>query len=135
MNNNRIIIPIILLTFLINSLNAGCGNCQTDVPSTPKENGVSSALITSVPKNGNIEGLVIASCGNCNFESRKSRSCNLYIKVDDQIFPVKGTTINDHGDMHAKEGFCRVTRIAYVSGKIKKGIFYSDTFELIESPK
>ena len=136
MNNNKIVILVtILLTFLISPLNAGCGNCQADIPSSPKEDEISSALVTSIPKNGNVEGLVIASCGICNFDSRKSRSCSLFIKINNEIYPVNGTTVNDHGDMHAKEGFCRVKRIAYVSGNIKKGIFYSNIFKLIESPK
>ena len=70
-----------------------------------------------------------------NFGYKKIRGCNLAIKIEDKIYPVEGTKIHDHGDPHSKEGFCSAVRIAYVSGKIKKDKFYSDSFTLIESPK
>ena len=52
----------------------------------------------------------------------------------DKVYPVEGNSIHDHGDPHGNEGFCFAVRVAYVSGKIKKGKFYSDSFTLIESP-
>ena len=41
-----------------------------------------------------------------------------------------GTDIDDHGDSHAKDGFCNAIRVAKVSGKVKKNMFLADSFEL-----
>ena len=94
----------------------------------------SSALVTSIPKSGEIEGFVITSCGMCNFGYKKIRGCNLTVKIGDTVYPVEGSGMHDHGDPHSSEGFCNTIRIAHVTGKIKKGKFYSNSFTLIESP-
>ena len=99
---------------------------------TPKK---SSSLVTTVPESGSIEGFVIASCGICNFDYKKKRGCSLTIKIGDTVYPVKGTSIKNHGNAHSKEGMCNVVRIAYASGTLKENVFYSDSFSLIESPK
>ena len=88
-----------------------------------------------MPESGNIEGFVISSCGMCNFGYKKIRGCSLTIKIGDTVYPVEGTKIHDHGDPHSEEGFCSAIRIAYVSGKVIKNKFHSDSFTLIESPK
>ena len=95
----------------------------------------SSALITSIPESGDIEGFVITSCGICGFGFRGVKGCSLTIKIVYKVYPVEGTNIHKHGDMHAKEGMCNAVRIAYVSGTMKKNKFYSDSFTLIESPQ
>ena len=63
-----------------------------------------------------------------------SRSCNLNIKIDDDVFPVEGTKIHEHGDPHSVEGFCNAVRVAYTEGKIKKRVFHADSFILIDVP-
>jgi len=126
-----------MLIFFSTMTFAGCGSCQTDhhAANTPTSNiKKSSALITSIPKSGEVEGFAIASCGMCNFGYKKVKGCNLTVKIGDKIYPVEGSNIHDHGDPHGSEGFCFAVRVAYISGKIKKGKFYSDSFLLIESP-
>ena len=54
---------------IFGSLYAGCGKCQADM--TPSASKQSNALVTTVPKDGNIDGIVIASCGKCNFGVKK----------------------------------------------------------------
>ena len=112
---------------------AGCGACK--VENKVSVSNKSNSLVTAIPETGNIEGFVIASCGMCNFGYKKSRGCSLTIKIGDAIYPVEGTSINDHGDAHSEEGMCSAIRVAYASGKIKKNKFYSDFFTLIKSPK
>ncbi len=132
------LLTIIMLIFNPTITSAGCGSCQTDhhTPNVTASNiEKSNALITSIPKSGKVEGFAIASCGMCNFDYRKIKGCNLTIKIEDKVYPVEGSGMHDHGDPHGSEGFCFAVRVAYVSGKIKKGKFYSDSFALIESPK
>ena len=95
----------------------------------------SSSFITTIPETGDLEGFVIASCGMCNFGYKAIKGCSLSIKIGDTVYPVEGTSIHDHGDAHSEEGFCSAIRVAYVSGKVKKNKFYSESFSLIESPK
>ena len=130
---NKKSISLLLTIFISSPLFAGCGSCPGDnhAPILKK----SSAFITAVPESGNIEGFVISSCGMCNFGYKKNKGCNLTIKIGDTVYPVKGTKIHDHGDPHSQEGFCSAVRIAYVSGKVKKNTFHSNSFTLIESPK
>ena len=71
----------------------------------------------------------------CNFGYKKIKGCSLTIKIGDDIYPVEGSSIHDHGNPHSEEGFCSAVRVAYVSGKVKKNKFYSESFSLIESPK
>jgi hypothetical protein len=61
---------------------------------------------------------------------KNKKRCNLAIQINDEAYDVKGTGIDDHGDSHAKDGFCNAVRVAKVSGTIKKGIFTSDLFSL-----
>ena len=53
-----------------------------ETPPPPKK---SSALITAISESGNVEGLVIASCGSCNFGVKNRKGCSLTIKIGDTI--------------------------------------------------
>ena len=123
---------------IFNTIEGGCGNCQTDrkiVEVKNVEKVKVNSLVTNVPEDGDIEGLVITSCGKCNFGAKKDKGCKLNIQIGDDIYPVVGTNIHEHGDAHSSEGFCSVVRVAYASGTLKEGKFHSDTFKLITSPK
>ena len=133
LNIRVIALPLIISILTTTSIFASCGSCQ--VQSEADISKKSSAFITTVPKSGDIEGFVISSCGMCNFGYKKIRGCSLTIKIGDSVYPVEGTKIHNHGDPHSKEGFCSAIRVAYVSGKIKDNIFYSNSFTLMESPK
>ena len=111
---------------------ADCGSCEVQNKATVSKK--SSSLVTAIPESGVVEGLVISSCGKCNFGYKQSARCNLTIKIADTVYPVDGAGIHDHGNPHTEEGFCSAVRVAYVSGKIKKNTFFSDSFTLIESP-
>ena len=135
---NKIYILFFLLisVFISNFIFAGCGSCPGDTDdSTVVVSKKTSALVTTVPESGGIEGFVISSCGKCNFGYKKRRGCSLTIKIEDIVYPVQGVKIHDHGDPHSGEGFCNSVRVAYISGEIKKNVFHADSFTLIESPK
>ena len=137
-SNKNILLYLFSILIISNLIFAGCGSESCGSHESVKEepiNEKSSALITSIPESGDIEGFVITSCGICNFGFRGVRGCSLTIKIGDKVYPVEGTNIHKHGDMHAKEGMCNAVRIAYVSGTMKKNKFYSDSFTLIESPQ
>jgi hypothetical protein len=122
----------LILISVSNFIFAGCGSCQVHTEPILKK---ANSLVSTIPKSGDIQGFAIASCGMCNFAYKGSKGCSLTIKIGDTVYPVEGNSIHEHGDPHSEEGMCSAIRVAYVSGKVKKDKFYSDSFTLIESPK
>ena len=125
-NLNHIIFVIV---FSIGIVHAGCGSCNVSKKKAEKPVG---DFVTKINEDGTIKGLVLASCGMCNFGMDNS-DCSLAIRVGEKTFNVKGTGMEDHGDSHADDGFCNAVRIANVKGKISKGKFKSESFALIGS--
>ena len=74
--------------------------------------------------------IVEASCGECQF-GMKGKSCDLAVRIDGKTYFVDGTTIHDHGDAHAENGFCNAIRKASVTGTIEKNRFKATSFILI----
>jgi Family of unknown function (DUF6370) len=74
--------------------------------------------------------IVEVSCGECKF-GMKGKSCNLAVRIDGKSYFVDGTNINQHGDAHAKDGFCKAIRKAKVVGEIVNNRFVVSSFELI----
>ena len=98
---------IITSVLLVNFIYADCGSCPGDVPPVKKSNqeqSIVNTLVMSVPKDGVIDGLVITSCGKCNFATKDNR-CELSVKIGEQLFSVKGTSVNAHGDAHSSQCF------------------------------
>tara|TARA_B100000427_G_scaffold133389_1_gene110993 strand:+ start:214 stop:600 length:387 start_codon:yes stop_codon:yes gene_type:complete len=123
----NIVYAIIITLAMINVTFAGCGSCNV---SNKKAGAPEGDFITSIGEKGNIDGLVLASCGMCNFGMKNKKRCSLAIQINDRAYDVKGTGIDDHGDSHAKDGFCNAIRVAKVSGEIKKDVFTADIFVL-----
>jgi hypothetical protein len=78
--------------------------------------------------------IVEASCGECQF-GMKGESCDLAIRIDGKSYFVDGTKIDQHGDAHAKDGFCNAIRKAAVTGEIKGNRFKATSFTLIDDKK
>ena len=116
---------IIFCFTIINFSFAGCGSCNVSKkqPISPDAN-----FVTSISEDGKINGLVLASCGMCNFGMKDKKRCSLAIQINDIAYDVKGTGIDDHGDSHAEEGFCNAIRVAKVKGEIKKNRLEAESF-------
>jgi hypothetical protein len=78
--------------------------------------------------------IVEASCGECQF-GMKGKSCDLAVRIDGKSYFVDGTKIDQHGDAHAKDGFCNAIRKASVTGAIVGNRFEATSFTLIEDKK
>ena len=89
---------------------------------------------TDSPKGNNISinQVVEAACGQCQFKMTEKSGCDLAVKIDGKSYFVDGTTIHDHGDAHADDGFCEAIRQANVKGEIIDGRFKAETFTIIK---
>ena len=74
--------------------------------------------------------IVETSCGQCKF-GMKSGGCDLAVRIDGKSYFVDGTKIDEHGDAHAKVGFCEAIRKAEVVGEIKDNRFEVSYFKLL----
>jgi len=74
--------------------------------------------------------VVEASCGECQF-GLEGKSCDLAVRIDGKPYFVDGTTIDEHGDAHAKDGFCKAVRKAEVQGEIVNNRFKATYFRLL----
>lgn len=75
--------------------------------------------------------LVEASCGECNFKL-KGGGCNLAVKIDGKAYFVDGTSIDEHGDAHAEDGFCNAIRKAEIQGEVVNNKFKATYFKLLK---
>ncbi len=69
---------------------------------------------------------------NVKWGKNNDDECLLAVEINSDIYYVEGTTIDDHGDAHAIDGFCNVVRKAHVEGIIDDGRFYLDKFRLLK---
>jgi Family of unknown function (DUF6370) len=74
--------------------------------------------------------LVEVSCGQCKL-GLPGNSCNLAVRLNGKAYFVDGTTIDEHGDAHAKDGFCNAIQKAQVQGEIVGNRFKVTYFKLI----
>lgn len=75
--------------------------------------------------------IVEASCGQCRFHM-PGKGCNLAVRINGKDYFVDGTSIDEHGDAHAKDGFCEAVRKAKVQGEIVNNRFEATYFKLIK---
>ena len=109
---------------LLSEVHAGCGGCGPSKTHKSEKKG----LLESVPRNNYVEGNVLISCGMCNFMNGDN-DCALAIKVGSKVFSVKGVGIDDHGDSHAKDGYCNVIKKVYVEGRVRGKSFTANKIE------
>ena len=106
----------------------------------PEMPSVKMAVIPDVPaktdspieNNISINQVVEAACGQCQFRMTEKSGCDLAVKIDGESYFVDGTTIHDHGDAHADDGFCQAIRQAEVKGEIIDGRFKAESFTLVK---
>jgi len=92
------------------------------------------AAKTESPKGNNmsINQVVEAACGQCQFGITGKAGCGLAVRIDGKSYFVDGTSIHDHGDAHADDGFCEAIRQVEVKGEIIDGRFKAESFTLIK---
>ena len=92
------------------------------------------AAKTESPKGNNmsINQVVDAACGQCQFGITGKAGCDLAVRIDGESYFVDGTTIHDHGDAHADDGFCETIRQVEVKGEIIDGRFNAESFTLVK---
>ncbi len=74
--------------------------------------------------------VVETACGQCQF-GLKEKGCLLAVRIKGQAYFVDGTSIDEHGDAHADDGFCNAIRKAEVQGTVVKGRFNATYFKLL----
>ncbi len=107
------------------------------IPGIP---GVKMAVLPDVPaktdspkgNNMSINQVVDAACGQCQFGITGKAGCDLAVRIDGESYFVDGTTIHDHGDAHADDGFCETIRQVEVKGEIIDGRFKAESFTIIK---
>ncbi len=70
------------------------------------------------------------SCGECKFKMVGS-GCDLAVRINGKSYFVDGTKIDQHGDAHAKDGFCETIRKAEVQGEIIDDRYKVSYFKLL----
>lgn len=79
--------------------------------------------------------VVEVACGECKF-GLKGESCDLAVRIKGKSYFLDGTKIDQHGDAHAKDGFCNAVRQAEVTGTIEGDRFKATSFKLLpQKPK
>ena len=77
--------------------------------------------------------VVDAACGQCKF-GLAGKSCDLAVRINGKAYFVDGSSIDDHGDAHAKDGFCEAIRQARVQGELVNDRFKVTYMELVNTP-
>ena len=93
------------------------------------------AGITTNAQTADSTQIVEASCGQCKFAMKSKSGCDLAVRVNGIPYFVDGTSIDKHGDAHAKDGFCEAIRKARVSGKVVNDRFVATSFVLLPEEK
>ena len=86
--------------------------------------------ILNIPDSTVKINMVEVSCGQCKFKMEGS-GCDLAVRIDGKSYFVDNTTIDQHGDAHAKDGFCESIRKAEIQGKIVDNRYKVSYFKLL----
>ena len=78
--------------------------------------------------------VVETACGECQFKL-EGKGCHLAVRIDGKGYFVDGTDIDDHGDAHAKDGFCNSIRNAEVQGELISNRYKVTFFRLVKETK
>jgi uncharacterized protein YciI len=74
--------------------------------------------------------VIETACGQCQFDL-DGDGCDLAVRIGEHAWFVDGTSIDEHGDAHAEDGFCNAVRQARVSGHVVDGRFQVTAFEMV----
>jgi hypothetical protein len=94
-----------------------------------------SSIVFAQDKKEQKPQTVEVSCGQCQFGMTEKKGCDLAVRIEGKSYFVEGTKIDDHGDAHAKDGFCEAIRKAQVIGEVKENKFVVSFFKLLPDEK
>lgn len=117
----KLLLPLLLTVGLFSAARA-----QSVNPAT-------GAQVISAPDPAKPVQVVEASCGQCRL-GLPGKSCDLAVRFGGQAYFVDGTTIDSHGDAHAKDGLCQAIRQAEVQGSVVNNRFVATHFRLLPEP-
>lgn len=94
-----------------------------------------SSFVNAQTKPLKTDEMLIAevSCGQCQFKM-EGKGCNLAVRIKGKSYFMDGTKIDDHGDAHAKDGFCQKIRKAEIKGTLVNNRFVATYFKLLPEP-
>lgn len=72
-----------------------------------------------------------ASCGQCMFDM-EGHGCDLAVRIGDVYYYIEGTAIDDHGDAHADDGFCKAIKKVTISGETANEKINVSSFKINE---
>jgi hypothetical protein len=113
-------ILILLIAFVSSS------NCFSQA----KKTRTSKTAKTAIQDSATAIQVVEVSCGQCQFKMQ-GKGCDLAVRVNNKAYYVDGTKIDEHGDAHAKDGFCETIRKAEVKGAVVGDRFKVTYFKLL----
>ena len=123
----RLIICIISIMFI----STGCSFRSVNNIEQPELEGPFNTELL-LENNIYVNQVVDAACGQCQFGITGKTGCDLAVQIDGKSYFVDGTSIHDHGDAHADDGFCLAISKAEVKGEIIDGRFKAETFTIIK---
>ena len=74
--------------------------------------------------------LLDTGCGQCRL-GLPGKGCDLAVRFEGRAYFVAGTSIDAHGDAHARDGFCNAIRQARVRGAVVDNKFKVSYFQLV----
>ena len=90
-------------------------------------------ILASCSNKKEINQITDVSCGQCQFELKSQKGCDLAVKIDDKAYFIDGAHIDDFGDAHdINSGFCNVIRKANLVGTIEDNRFKVTSLKLID---
>lgn len=90
-------------------------------------------FIVSCNKNKTLKQTVELSCGQCQFDMKSQKGCDLAVRIDGKSYFVDGAHIDDFGDAHDEgTGFCEVIRKAEVEGEVINNRFKISSVTLLD---
>ncbi|MEI9810068.1 MAG: DUF6370 family protein [Bacteroidota bacterium] len=93
--------------------------------------GQNKETISAKPDSAKKIEIVEAACGQCQL-GLAGKNCDLAVRINGKSYYVDGTSIDAHGDAHAKDGFCNSIRKAEVQGEVVNNRFKATYFKLLK---
>lgn len=85
---------------------------------------------TAIKSHSAQTSVVDAACGQCLFDLKEKKGCDLAVHFGDKSYFVDGFTMKQSGDAHADDGMYNAIRKAKVTGEIVNGRFVATRFDL-----